>query len=113
MAKQREVLRKIVALKRQSAEQHLRAVQMEVDRIVSDIAQLNADLHALDEARAGFDALRLAEEHGHVRKLIADIRAAEAQLKSLPKRLVVCRQTKTGLSFGRVNGTIINTTRTR
>ena len=80
MPKQREVLRKIVALKRQSAEQHLRAVQMEADRIVSDIAQLNANLHALDEAKAGFDALRLAEEHGHARKLIADIRAAEAQL---------------------------------
>lgn len=80
MPKQREVLRKIVALKRQSAEQHLRAIQMEADRIVSDIAQLNANLHALDEARAGFDALRLAEEHGHARKLISDIRAAEAAL---------------------------------
>jgi hypothetical protein len=80
MAKQREVLRKIVALKRQSAEQHLRAIQMDVDRIVSDIGQLNINLHALDEVKAGFDALRLAEEHGHARKLIADIRAAEAVL---------------------------------
>lgn len=80
MAKQREVLRKIVALKRQSAEQHLRAIQIEADRIVSDIGLLNANLHAIDETKAGFDALRLAEEHGHARKLIADIRAAEAAL---------------------------------
>lgn len=80
MPKQREVLRRIVALKRQSAEQHLRAVQMDVDQTVSDIARLNAGLHAMDEAKAGFDALRLAEEHGHARKLIADIRAAEAAL---------------------------------
>lgn len=80
MPKQREVLRRIVALKRQSAEQHLRAVQIAADGIAANIAQLTASLHALDEAKAGFDALRLAEEHGHARKLIADIRAAEAML---------------------------------
>ena len=43
MLKKREVLRKIVALKRQSAEQHLRAIQMDVDRIVSDIGQMHAN----------------------------------------------------------------------
>lgn len=80
LPKQREVLRKIVALKRQSAPQRLRAIQMDLDRIVSDIGQLNANLHAIDEIKAGFDALGLAEEQGHARKLIADIRAAEAAL---------------------------------
>lgn len=80
MPKKREVLRKIVALKRQSAEQHLRAVQMDVDRIVSDIGQMHANLNAMDEVKAGFNALRLAEEHGYARKLIADIRKAEGLL---------------------------------
>ncbi len=80
MPKQREVLRKIVALKRQSAEQRVRAIQIEADGIDADIAELTASLHALDETKAGFDALRLAEENGHARKLIADIRAGQAAL---------------------------------
>ncbi len=80
MPKQREVLRKIVALKRQSAEQHLRAVQLDVERIEAGIAALRDGLRAMDEVRAGFDAHRLAEENGHARKLIADFGAAETAL---------------------------------
>ena len=80
MAKQREMLKKIVALKRQSAEQYMRAVQTDAERMEAAISALHADLRALDEVRAGFDAHRLAEENGHVRKLLADIRAGEAAL---------------------------------
>ncbi|MFN7163775.1 MAG: hypothetical protein ACK4P2_03060 [Hyphomonas sp.] len=80
MAKQSATLRKIVALKRQSAEQHLRAVQIEADRIETVIAALRAQFLELDHLRAGFDAHRLSEAHGHVRKLLADIGAAEAEL---------------------------------
>ncbi len=80
MPKQKDVLKKIVALKRQSAEQRVRAVQIDVERIEAGIQSLIASLQGLDEAKAGFDAQRLAEEHGHPPKLIADIRAAEAAL---------------------------------
>lgn len=80
MARKREVLRKIVALKRQSAEQHLRVIQMDLDRIEATLTELTVRLQGIDRAKAGFDALRLAEEHGHSRKLIADIRAAQANL---------------------------------
>ncbi len=80
MAKQAIPLRKIVALKRQSAEQHLRAVQIEADRIEAVITALRANLLDLDHVHAGFEAHRLSETHGHVRKLLADIGAAEAEL---------------------------------
>lgn len=81
MPKQREMLRKIVALKRQSAEQRVRAIQIEVDRIESGIAERTASLRALDETKAGFEALSLAEENGHARKLIADTRAGQTALE--------------------------------
>jgi|JI10StandDraft_1071094.scaffolds.fasta_scaffold392036_1 prefoldin subunit 5 len=80
MAKQRDVLKKIVALKRQSVEQQVRALQIEVERIEAAIRKLAESLKAVDDLRAGFEALRLAEEHGHARKLISDIRAGEALL---------------------------------
>jgi hypothetical protein len=80
MAKQKDVLKKIVALKRQSAEQRVRALQNDIDRIEIAIQAHIAGLNGLDEAKGGFDALRLAQEHGHPAKLIADIRAAEAAL---------------------------------
>lgn len=80
MAKQKDVLKKIVALKRQSVEQQVRALQIEVDRIVAALRELSASLTAMDELRAGFEALRLAEQNGHARKLISDIRAGEALL---------------------------------
>jgi len=92
MAKQRDVLRKIVVLKRQSAEQQVRALQIDVDRIESAIGALSASLQSIDEARAGFEALRLAEENGHARKLIGDIRAGEARLAVKSAELAAARE---------------------
>ncbi len=80
MAKQAGTLRKIVALKRQSAEQHVRAVQNDAERIEAALGVLRENLRALDEVRAGFDAHRLSEANGHARKLLADIRIADEAL---------------------------------
>jgi prefoldin subunit 5 len=80
LAQPKRVLQKIVALKRQSVEQQVRALQDETDGIQSWIAELEASLRSMDEAGAGVDALRLAEEHGHVPRLIADLRTAHAAL---------------------------------
>jgi hypothetical protein len=80
MAKQAQVLKRIVALKRQSAEQRVRALQIEAERIEAEIAGISRELAALDEVVAGLDAHVLAEQHGHARKLIDNRRAAEARL---------------------------------
>jgi len=74
------MLRKIVALKRQSAEQRVRALQIDLDRIEAGIAALKARFQEIDALKGGFEAHRLSEENGHVRKLLADIRAADAAL---------------------------------
>lgn len=80
MSKQRDMLKKIVALKRQSAEQRVRALQINVDRIEAGIAALKVSFQELDALKDGFEAYRLSEESGHARKLLADIRAADAAL---------------------------------
>jgi len=80
MAKQKDVLKKIVALKRQGAEQRLLILQTEAERIEAAIRQMRAGLATMDNTTAGFDALWLAEQNGHVRKVISDINAAQAAL---------------------------------
>lgn len=92
MAKQKDVLKKIVALKRQSAEQRVRALQNDVDRIEASIQALIAGLQGLDDGKAGFDALRLAQEHGHPPKLVADIRAAQTALTAKGAELHAARE---------------------
>lgn len=81
MSKQTDMLKKIVALKRQSAEQRVRTLQIDADRIEAGIAALEASFQQLDALIGGFEAHRLAEENGHARKLLADIRAADAALQ--------------------------------
>lgn len=81
MAKQKDVLKKIVALKRQSAEQRVLVLQTDAEKIEASISRLRAGLAAMDSTAAGFDALRLAEENGHVRKVVDDIKAAQAALQ--------------------------------
>jgi hypothetical protein len=80
MARQAQVLKRIVALKRQSAEQRVRALQIEAEGIEAEIAGILRDLAALDEVIAGIDAHLLAEQYGHARKLIDNRRAAEVRL---------------------------------
>lgn len=92
MARQKDVLKKIVALKRQSVEQQVRALQIEVERIEAAIRKLAENLGAIDKLRAGFEALRLAEENGHARKLISDIRAGQALLAVRKRELDDARE---------------------
>ena len=82
MAAKKDVLQKIVALKRQSAEQHVRALQIDVERIELSISVLESGLKSMDEGRAGIDAHLLAEAHGHVGKVIKDIAGRRAELSA-------------------------------
>lgn len=80
MAKQKDALKKIVALKRQSAEQRVRVLQTDAERMEAALVALSEALRNIDTNGSGFDTLRLAEEHGHSRKLISDMRAGETAL---------------------------------
>ena len=80
MAVRKDALRKIVALKRQSAEQKVRALQLDVESIEAAINDLTAGLKALDEGKAGIEAYFLAQAHGHVDRVIRDIDARNAAL---------------------------------
>ncbi len=80
MAAKKDVLQKIVALKRQSAEQHVRMLQLDAERIEMSISALLTSLKSMDEGKAGIDAHLLAEAHGHVGKVIKDIAARRAEL---------------------------------
>jgi prefoldin subunit 5 len=80
MALRKDALRKIVALKRQSAEQRVRALQLELEAIEATIADLTTSLKALDEGQSGIEASFLAQAHGHVARVIREIDAQKAAL---------------------------------
>ncbi|WP_291194242.1 hypothetical protein [Hyphomonas sp.] len=92
MAAKKDVLQKIVALKRQSAEQHVRLLQLEVERIEVSISALAASLRSMDEGKAGIDAHQLAEVNGYVGKIIKDIGARHAELSRKQSELHEARE---------------------
>lgn len=80
MAKNKDVLPKIVALKRQRVEQQVLALQQDVARIETAISDLAEGLKAMDDPPAGFEALSLSHGNGHAPMLIRDIDARKAEL---------------------------------
>jgi HPt (histidine-containing phosphotransfer) domain-containing protein len=92
MAAKKDALQKIVALKRQSAEQHVRLLQLEVERIEVSISALAVSLRSMDEGKAGIDAHRLAEANGYVGKVIKDIGARQAELSRKQSELHEARE---------------------
>ncbi|MGA1341726.1 MAG: hypothetical protein ACO33A_01570 [Hyphomonas sp.] len=80
MAFRKDSLSKIVALKRQSAEQRVRSLQLEMQAIEATIAGLTTSLKALDEGQSGIEASFLAQAHGHVSRVIREIEAQKAAL---------------------------------
>ncbi len=92
MAAKKDVLQKIVALKRQSAEQQVRTLQLDVERIELSISELAASLNAMDEGKAGFEAHRLAEASGYVGKVIRDMGLRRAALAAKRSELHEARE---------------------
>lgn len=80
MAKPKDVLPKLVALKRQRVEQEVLALQQDLARIEATVAALNAGLKAMNDPPAGAEALSLSEANGHAPKLIRDIDAGKVEL---------------------------------
>lgn len=92
MARQAETLKKIVALKRQSAEQRVRALQIEVGGIEASIAALMASLDPADLVKYGYEACSLAETNGHVGKVLAQVRHRNIALVSKDAELQAARE---------------------
>ena len=90
MADTEATLAKLVALKRQRAEQRVFDLQQAVDDARAKLADLEARLVAMDaDVDANMVARLLAFQQGHVEKLVADIKAqrgtitdAEAELEA-------------------------------
>ena len=88
MADTEATLAKLVALKRQRAEQRVFDLQQAVDNAEARLVELSDRLSAMDaDIDANMAARLLAFQQGHVEKLVADIRAqrrtivdAEAEL---------------------------------
>jgi hypothetical protein len=80
MAKHKDVLPGLVALKRQRVEQQVLALQQDVARIEAANEGLAAGLKAMDDPPAGFEALSLSAGNGHIPKVLKDIDASKAEL---------------------------------
>lgn len=92
MSKQKDNLRKIVALKRQSAEQKVRALQIEASRIENTINDLLAGLNTANPVKFGYEAHSLAETYGHTARVLADIRRHSAALAAKNEDLHAARE---------------------
>ena len=65
MAQKGPPLQKLVALKRQRAEQDLLSVQQELTALKTDLQRLEADLAALNGEAGGIESHILSYEHGY------------------------------------------------
>lgn len=80
MDKSERTLRKLVALKRQIAEQKYAVIQADVRKDEKTLASLKADLKASDDWEGDFQATSLSRQFGHVALALQRIDAAKAGL---------------------------------
>ncbi|MBR9808635.1 MAG: hypothetical protein GYB49_15570 [Alphaproteobacteria bacterium] len=81
MSKQNRVLLKLVALKRQRAEQGLAIAQARRRELQAGLADLQAQLAAADAAQIDFQALSLSARNGHVQRLLNKLADQQAQVE--------------------------------
>ena len=80
MAEKKPPLRKLVALKRQRAEQVLLGVQQELNALLDELQRLEEGLAAMDGQGGGIEVHFLSYEHGFVRRQIGEITACRARI---------------------------------
>ncbi len=91
MADRKPLLRKLVALKRQKAEQAFQTLQQDRGRAETAIKKLSDSLQTMNTQTLPFDIRRLAHQQGHVEKLIADIDAQRTLLSETETQLGLAR----------------------
>lgn len=85
------ILRRLVALKRQKAEQQVLSLQQELERIETSITALSSGLQAMDSPELGFPIRALAARQGHVEKLIAELAVQQVSMAKTETELGVAR----------------------
>ncbi|MCI4644712.1 MAG: hypothetical protein MRY64_08020 [Hyphomonadaceae bacterium] len=85
-------LKKLVALKRQKAEQRVLALQQVCGRAEMALAEAKANLRAADNPELDFTARSLALQGGRVEGLIAQVRARESAVSAAAKDLAEARE---------------------
>lgn len=85
-------LTKLVALKRQRAEQALLSVQREAARLDKSIADLTSQLNGADEPGQDFEALRLSYQEHFVEGMLGRIGKLRAERETLARRLEQARE---------------------
>lgn len=73
-------LQKLVALKRQKAEQRVLALQQALGEAEVRLAQAVASLRAADDINLDFTSRSMALQQGRVDRLIAEVRAKESDV---------------------------------
>lgn len=91
MADHKPLLRKLVALKRQKAEQSFQSLQQDRNLIETTLRNLSDSLQAMNTQDLPFDTRKLAHQQGRVEKLIADIDAQRVLLAKTQSQLALAR----------------------
>ncbi|WP_084395923.1 hypothetical protein [Henriciella aquimarina] len=92
MTRKTKDLSKLVALKRQKAEQDFAALQAEIRRDEQALAALRDRLNAADDQAAGYEAISLAHTHGHLGAVIGQMRTLEKEMAEKEERLGTFRE---------------------
>ena len=92
MAGRKDVLPRIVALKRQKAEQDLAVLQARQRQFETRIKTLQEELAKADSSIADFQALRLASQNGHARRLLQEVDRVQADLAALAGPMHLARE---------------------
>lgn len=92
MANTQRKLLKLVALKRQKAEQALALVQSRLRQLESDLQALQADLARADSGDADVQALMLASRHGHMERMLSEMDRKQADIADAKQQLHRARE---------------------
>lgn len=80
MAEKGPPLKKLVALKRQRAEQNLLSIQQELTALMTELKRLETDLASLNGEAGGIETHILAYEHGFAQRQTWAIQACRAKI---------------------------------
>ena len=80
MAEKGPPLKKLIALKRQRAEQNLLSIQQELTALMTELKRLETDLASLNGEAGGIETHILAYEHGYAQRQTWAIQACRAKI---------------------------------
>ena len=92
MSRQDPVLKKIVGLKRQQAEQRVLGLQQELARLHGAVRSIEDALATADSGTVEVNASLTARVHGHVDKLVGDLNAMAAARGETEAQLALAKE---------------------